>query len=503
MELGPRATRHALLLALTLLAGCGEGERPEHDGLLTSAAPTRGQGPRLTGQAPGFEAAGRTKPALATAPEGAPEDADLGFSVERQEVVAPTDRPPPAPPDPPPEPAAETAEERVLPAFSRATYHAYRQRHKVRRDADDGGDFVPREDPVLRALTWLAAHQHPDGHWSPADALAWCDGEVAPAANPGTPGSREHDVAVTSLALLCFSQAGWTDHRESPFRRTILRARLWLESKMDTRGTIATERRGAWLWGHALATLALVQGTDLTLSEAWRTSAQRALGGLAQHREAGTGGAWSYGLTSGLADRTLTLWMALPLLAVKQQADDWKKRGKPPLLELDEEALAAARASWRSFAISLRDPTTHGLHRDWHPDLPGTPASLRAHVAVLRLLDGENPREVPNLQADLEAVAAAPPTWNPAGGDADAFLAWLGTLASYGASSGPWKAWEAALVAHLLPAQRPGDDPCTEAGSWAPAVGRPGQALGRVGTTALACFAAQIVYRYDRTLAPR
>jgi hypothetical protein len=502
MELGPRATRHALLLALTLLAGCGEEEQRTDDTLLTAAAPTQGQGPRLAGQAPGSAAESRAKPALATPPDSAPDDADMDFSEVTGQVVEPIDRPPPAPPTPPPEPAAEAPEERSLPAFSRVSYRAYRQRHKVLRHAEDGGDYVPQDDPVLRALTWLAAHQHPDGHWGAADAPAWCEGEIPRATPPSHPGPSQHDVAVTALALSCFLGAGWTDHRESPFRRTILRARVWLESKMDARGTIATWRQGAWLWGHALATLALVQGTDLTLTEAWRRSAERALGGLAHHRAAGTGGVWSYGLTSGAADLTLTLWAALPLLAARQQAADWAKRGKAPLLQVDEEALAAARAVWRSQAIQLRDASADGWARDWHPDLPGTATSLRSHVAALRLLDGENPREVPDLAADIAAIAAARATWDPTLGEVDPIAWWLGTLATFGAGFTPWKSWEGWAAERLLPLQAAGPDPCTDAGSWAPA-GRVGQTLGRAGTTAWLCFVAQVLYRYDRAIGTR
>ena len=61
--------------------------------------------------------------------------------------------------------------------------------HRARRDETEP---VEDPEPLLDALTWLAAHQRPDGRWTQE-------------------GARDQEIGVTGLALSAFLGAGFTN----------------------------------------------------------------------------------------------------------------------------------------------------------------------------------------------------------------------------------------------------------------------------------------------------
>jgi hypothetical protein len=147
-----------------------------------------------------------------------------------------------------------------------------RTRHTVARInalTEHGGNTFS-EAAVARGLTWLAAHQAADGHWSfkafAAHGRCNCRGA----------GAIEDDVAATALALLPFLGVGQIHRSGSPagnkYTKTVDLAARHLLGKQDRTGAFSPD-----LFGHALATLALCELYALTEDPVFRQPVQRGL----------------------------------------------------------------------------------------------------------------------------------------------------------------------------------------------------------------------------------
>jgi|GEM_PF-4852216 len=459
------ARRSCALLALPLaLAACGEPAQPRDDGLMRAESASADAGPRLAVVAP--QAAVETQ---LTSPSS-DDDVDLTF---------------------------ETQEETELVAADAATTPSRRQVYSP--GARPG---APRkQDAVGMALSWLAAHQHEDGHWDPADYGDWCWGKRVEALPSTEKGLAEHEVGVTSLALLAFLGAGYTHRGDHAHATVVQRGFRWLTQMQGTEGHIITRAHPTWLWDHAAATLALVEITALTESPLWRRGARQALGALSAERAAGAG-VWGYPVAHGGTEESLTLWAALPLLRVKNLHDVALRTARVAPFEVDEPALASIRA-WLERAT---EPATGwcvlGAPPHAAEEVPGgSPLALAALALLVRTLDCQDPKAEGWLKRGLESLARHPPSWDPTVGPADAVCWWAGVHSAFHAQEPGWRVWDAAIQSHLVAHQGAGEDPCAVRGSWAPsgAVGRLG---GRVATTALLTLAMCTYFRYDSILDP-
>ena len=111
---------------------------------------------------------------------------------------------------------------------------------------------------------------------------------------------------------------------------------------------------------------------------------------------------------------------------------------------------------------------------------------------LCRLLLGQEPGQVPVLQAAAERIQAWPPSWNEADGGPDFYAFYYCSLALQQYSLEAWRPWFQQLVEQVVAHQR--KDGNAE-GSWDP-VDPWGKDGGRIYATAILALALETPYRY-------
>jgi hypothetical protein len=323
------------------------------------------------------------------------------------------------------------------------------------------GGTESTEASVRRGLAWLATNQAPEGRWD-------CERHG---------GYARYDVGVTSLALLAFLGAG-NDSTRGPYADSTRRGIEYLLSVQEPDGRIGPDtrlERWTYLYNHALATQALMEGYLMSLhEEALREPISRALGFLVavQNRDGG----WRYTEPGESSDSSVTAWV-LSTLALARRAG---------LLEESGEVFARARA-WIDGATSeagftgYRERPREGEHPT------GTTAAAFTALAAAGIDADPGSLHRARREALREFATAGVPdgTDDPVG---TYFLA--NALFQIGAEA--WDQWNARSVLPL--AQRQEAD-----GSWSPS-GKYAPPGGRVASTALAVLTLETYYRYPRFL---
>lgn len=147
------------------------------------------------------------------------------------------------------------------------------------------GDEV--EKAIFNGLTWLAAHQAPQGYWS-------LDKFPQHARRPYTPNqatgaaTTRNDVAGTAFGLLPFLAIGQT-HKEGKWKKTVAAGATSLIQNQDKK----TGRYDANHYAHGLAAIAMCELYGLSSDPIVKRSAQMAVDYIifAQHP---VGGGWRY-----------------------------------------------------------------------------------------------------------------------------------------------------------------------------------------------------------------
>ncbi len=336
-----------------------------------------------------------------------------------------------------------------------------------------GGGTQATESAVMSNLVWLARHQSPDGSWSGFDAQ--CTGAKCLGA-----GDKDRDVANTSLSLLSFLGAGYsqlsrdeysdplTPGRVLKFGEVVKKALQWLIANQDAEGCVGP-RHKLDLYNHAIAALALSEAYGMTASQPLKEPAQKAIDFLVSCQNPGLG--WSPSSKPAGSDTLITAWAALAL----------------------KSAELSGLASPKSATDGALAWFAHETAGDFQV-LPqkGTPAhpTLTAAGIASRILLQKN-RQDPAM-AGIKAVANDLPL---ASADKTDFTYWyFGSLATFqfDGPDGPfYRRWNEPLKLALVPNQKTARDGCAR-GSWDPA----GFEGGRVGATALNGLTLEIYYRY-------
>ncbi|MBN1422869.1 MAG: terpene cyclase/mutase family protein [Planctomycetes bacterium] len=388
------------------------------------------------------------------------------------------------------------------------------------------------ETSIRAALDWLVRHQNPDGSWSCHDFIARCDEKRGPCKlaegapdylKAGGRGWKQHDVGVTALAVLAF--AGY-DHThlagEHPaYVEALKKAVAFLKAtqipdgeEKHFDGCIRTRVEGrdgkkklpfeddaelSWMYGHAIATLALADLLDASGdAEGLGSCVERAAGFCLRTRQAGFG--WRYEVVPIRSDTSITGWMLAALKSVEACAKA-KHIATPKSAEL-QKAFKGAGA-WIDRATSVKTgqvgymvagdegarlaklgavPDGYPYVQDHEMTAVGVASRLRlgqsrsgstVRLGVERLL-------VKNLPAWRLRKGKDPSTVN--------YYYWYQgscALSLYGGRA--WTTWKAALQRALIPHQRDGG---CEAGSWDP-IDEWGVPGGRVYATAIAALALE------------
>jgi hypothetical protein len=243
--------------------------------------------------------------------------------MPRSEVV----RTPLFRPSPPRAPQRTTPRPNVLPPSVVGPAPASSFLHRSgKKGLTAGGGGSPTEDAVRAALEWLRRHQSADGSWK---AKGFTQGCRTICRNKDAPHSEgdgfpEHDVGVTSLAVLAFTGYGHT-HRVGNVPRYVavlrkavdyLKRSQFHSTDPATHGRFGPADHEQWIYDHALATLAM--GELLNMSQdviGLERPVRNAVNLCLAARNEGFG--WRYGVQPGDNDSSVTGWMVLALKTAK------------------------------------------------------------------------------------------------------------------------------------------------------------------------------------------
>jgi hypothetical protein len=365
-----------------------------------------------------------------------------------------------------------------------------------------GGGSRRGHDAVEHALRWLAAHQSPDGGWESEGFGRWCDGRRV-AGGPDGAGKAHYDVGVTGLSLLAFLGAGYTFRGEHPFATTVSRGLRYLRNAQDAEGCIGSRAGSHYVYSHAIAALALVEGYGMTGSNMLKVPAQKSLDFIAILRNPYS--AWRYGVKPGDNDTSVTGWMMMALKSARLVNEADVARGRPASLQIDPEAFDGIR----SWIERMTDTDTgrvgyqqRGSGPARTPEMvdrfPAEKSESMTAVGVLaRVFLGENPKESTAVKRGADLCARVLPRWDAADGSVDMYYWYYGTLAMFQVGGEPWKKWDAAMKPAIIDSQRMDGDYCGCKGSWDP-IDPWGPDGGRVYSTATLAMCLEIYYRYDR-----
>lgn len=334
-------------------------------------------------------------------------------------------------------------------------------------------------DAADLALRWLVSAQRPDGSWPARSGDLVLPPETYSAADEAS----ELRVGVTALAVLCFQARGHT-HLSSEYGTTVSRGLAFLLTAQDEDGCFGSRAGQRFQFGHAIATLAVADASRRSGDPLLRPLARRAIEFIAASRNPDL--AWRYGVRDGENDTAVTAWMALALARFRGQS--------PP----QDEELVLVRNCMRGAIAWIDQMTEIEFGRIGYRDRGGPPAryellhgsrkfpaerseSTTAAGIVTRMLCGENPERSPAIRKGGAILAGRIPYWDRESGEIDMHYWFWGSLAADVIGGTHRVRWRRALLAEVLPKQRP-------RGSWPP-VGVWGMVGGEVYSTSMLTLA--------------
>jgi Ca-activated chloride channel family protein len=353
-----------------------------------------------------------------------------------------------------------------------------------------GGGSKATEAAVRAALQWLAHHQNPDGSWSSEGFDARCSNATC-----GGRGDRDHDVGVTGLSLLAFLGAGYTplskDEVPDPveagrthrFGEVVKKGLQWLLAHQDAEGCVG-ERGMKYMYGHAIAALALSEAFGMTRVMPLKEPAQAAIDFLVAAQNPGQG--WRYSAKGGDSDTSVTGWAVLALKSAELSELHFPKSAYEGAIAWIDSVTAKQGYFQVGYNATIGGRMMVPDKFDEHPTMTGV-------GAISRILIQKRKNE-PALKG-VNLLAADLPQWKDTRID---FNYWyFGSLAlfQYDGPDGPmWKKWNEPMKNALIPNQKTGKDGC-QAGSWEPS-SRWANEGGRVWATAINALTLEVYYRY-------
>jgi hypothetical protein len=305
-----------------------------------------------------------------------------------------------------------------------------------------------------------------------------------------------NDVAVTGLAVLSFLGAGNT-MITGRHKKVVATGLKYLQSVQDAdSGLFGQNCGGDFLYGHAVASFAIVEGYYLSRLPVLKAPAQKALEFIARTRTPGRG----WGRRSPSIDQDdvrTTGWMLLALFA-----------GRDAGLKVDRSAIQEGM----NWIEGMTDPSSFrtryqedGSLAMREPDeVDRWPAErtecMTAVACLLRIFNGDDPGSVSALKRATHLILAKLPAWDESTGSID-FAYWLfGSCATSQIGGQPWNEWSRAMEPTVVGHQRTSGD---ETGSWDPQVDPWGDDGGRVYATAINVFCLEVLGRYHTILLSR
>ena len=339
---------------------------------------------------------------------------------------------------------------------------------------------------VAKALEWLSRHQDKDGRWD-AGGFEKHD----PAGDKCTgPGDALYDTGVTSLAVLAFLGAGYTDRgaaKDNPYAVNVRQGLRFLMTSQAADGVVGTRATSHFMYNHALATFALCEAYWRTRNPRYKKPAQDGLNFIAKARNPYL--AWRYEVRGGDNDTSVTTWCVLALRAGKFAGLDVDPDGFTGGIGWYDK-MTDAKTGRAGYNMSGGLAARPEGKQDAFP--PQKTESMTAAAIFGRILCGQRP-SLPIIRTGAALCANKRPVWNEANGAIDLYYWHYATHALRHVGGDAWKAWRRDLHKALLPTQRTDG---AHAGSWDP-VGPWGSDGGRIYATAIAALTLQVETRKD------
>ncbi len=352
------------------------------------------------------------------------------------------------------------------------------------------------ENAVELGLSWLAAHQQPDGFWSRTRFPQQCPpDDRCPGVAVQRTGNSLH-VGLTGLCTLSFLGAGYNDE-VGPYRENVTRAiAALLRTQLPHGGFGGSEDMAGY--NDALATFALAEAYAQNRNPALREPLERAVRRIVNGQQ--QLGGWDYlpRANAGRNDTSITAWMIQAL----QSAD--AAGISVPRTTLVRATLHLARATQSDGRVWYADAGRgFELTREMRPAYRYGPAMTAAGL-LSRLLLGMR-GDSPLAQQQTALLLADPPSEHALLRDETGlhshYYWYYGTVALFQRGGPAWQRWNARLRDAVLPLQDRGvgDKRRHTYGSWAPFAakwGKWGRMGGRVYTTALCVLTLETYYRH-------
>ncbi len=359
-----------------------------------------------------------------------------------------------------------------------------------RRGVGKGGGTA-QQKAVDLGLEWLKNHQSPDGYWdsdgfSQMCKLNKCDG----------PGGALHDVGNTGVALLAFLGAGNTLNT-GRYKEVLKKGLKYLVEMQDPDdGCFGPKAHQHFMYNHALAALAMVEGFYLSRAPHLKNAAQKGVEFVQRARNPYK--AWRYAYPpDGDNDVSVSGWMLFVLFAAKdaglQVEDASIKDGMAFIDEMTDQA------TWRTGYHEKGSPPAREVEDmdKWPQDKS---ESMTAVALLVRFFDKQDPGTSEAMKGAATLLGRCLPTWDTGAGTIDFYYWYYASYAMYQMSGKYWKEWQDKMLDAVVRSQRTDGD---EKGSWDPQVDPWGDAGGRVYSTAINTLCLEVFYRYDKIFGAR
>lgn len=348
------------------------------------------------------------------------------------------------------------------------------------------GGTEPYQKSVRAALEWLARHQE-DGIWRADEFGVMCGGKPCTG-----PGNAENNVALTGLALLAFMAEGETWYTKR-YGRNVRDGIEWLLSMQDQEGCFGPRKGANWAYGHAIATLAMIEASAMSEDLTLRQRAQAGVDYVQKIRR--RYGAWSPGLAkTSRNDVSISSWMVLVLRVAEQvglRVEPASFLEAISFLDKVTEPLYG-RVGCRARGDAVHRP--EGMLESFPPERS---ESTTAMGITMRIICGAD-RDDEYVKKGALICFRTSPIYDGAAGAIDFYYWHWGSLGLIRVGDDPSKRWLDDARRALVMSQWE-DSTDHRSGSWDPDDPWSGEG-GRVYSTAINCLTLQTPWRYTKAL---
>ena len=365
------------------------------------------------------------------------------------------------------------------------------QRRMTRKGDELAGERglpSPKTEAAIElGLVFLSRYQSADGSWSLNN---FADGKAE--LPEGEEAVIVSDTAATGLALLSYLGAGY-HHRADKYQQRVKNGIDFLVQHQREDGDLyldqdANSSRSAWLYSHAIATLALCEAYGMTQDPELKPATQKAVNFILESQHEIRGG-WRYSPGYG-TDTSVTGWM---MMAMKS-AELAGLSVPPSHYERIAAWLDLAKFSDEQPYLFRYNPYAPDTEQQRHGRRPTR--TITSVGLLMRLYTGWK-RNNPNMILGARTLAQNLPELGTASRPRrDTYYWYYATQVMFHMGGEYWSAWNEKLHPLLTSSQVKDGD---LAGSWNPVTPIPdrwGSFGGRLYVTTMNLLSLEVFYRH-------